>query len=255
MKIDFEGKVALVTGAAGGIGFAVAKMFAEAGANVAMADINETMINQAAEVLSHAGHNVMAIALDVADETQVKEAIQSIVNRFGYLDVAYNNVGIHARKTGKLADLEGDDFDRVITVNLRGAWNCMKYELRQMTEQGKGGAIVNCASQSGLVGTPGIGAYTASKHGVIGLTKCAALEYARQGISINAICPGTSDTPMVQNAIARFPEHMTNVINAIPLGRMGRAEEIASMVLLLCSDYGQFAVGQTWAMDGGYTVM
>ena len=172
---------------------------------------------------------------------------------FGQLDIAYNNVGIHAAVREDLALTEGWDFDRVIAVNLRGVWNCMKYELIEMKKQGKG-AIVNCSSQGGLVGIPCIGAYNASKHGVLGLTKSAALEYARQGIRINAICPGTCETPMVKQAIEQSPEHMERVIDAIPLGRMGKPEEIAAMVLLLCSDYAGFAIGQTWTMDGGYTV-
>lgn len=254
MEISFTNKVALVTGAAGGIGLAAARLFAASGAAVALVDVNEKLIRKAAEELVAQGYKAIAIRCDISVEAEVKAMVEQTVAAFGRLDAAYNNVGIHARETGELASLNGEDFDRVIAVNLRGTWNCMKYELLQMKQQSNG-AIVNCASQSGLVGTDGIGAYTASKHGVVGLTKCAALEYARQGIRINVICPGTADTPMVQNAIAHFPEHMANVINAIPLGRMGRSEEIASMVLLLCSDYGGFAVGQTWAMDGGYTIM
>lgn len=253
MDIRFDKKVAFVTGAAGGIGFVTAKMFAEAGAKVAMADIDEEQINDTANSLSKIGYEVFPVTLDVSNEQQVKKVIEKTVSHFGRIDVVYNNVGIHARITGELAETEGSDFDKVVSVNLRGVWNCMKYELQQMKRQG-GGAIVNCASQSGLIGTAGIGAYTASKHGVIGLSKSTALEYARQGIRINAICPGTSDTPMVQKAIADFPDHMARVIDAIPLGRMGHPEEIASMVLLLCSDYAGFAIGQVWAMDGGYTI-
>ena len=228
-------------------------MFAEAGAAVVLADIDKEVIKRAEELAAQ-GFPAIGLRCDVSDEVEVKTVVEKAVATFGRLDAAYNNVGIHARITAPLAETEGTDFDRVIAVNLRGTWNCMKYELLQMEQQG-GGAIVNCASQSGLVGTANIGAYTASKHGVIGLTKCAALEYARAGIRINAICPGTSDTPMVRKAAAAAPEHMRHIIDSIPLGRMGRAEEIASMVLLLCSDYGGFAVGQTWAMDGGYTIM
>ena len=235
MEIRFENKVAFITGAAGGIGYAAARMFAEAGASVVMADLDSRVTDRAKE-LEAEGHNAIGIRCDVSDEVQVKA------------------VGIHAAVREDLAETEGWDFDRVISVNLRGVWNCMKYELVEMKKHGKG-AIVNCSSQGGLVGIPCIGAYNASKHGVLGLTKSAALEYARQGIRINAICPGTCETPMVRQAIEQSPDHMARVIDAIPLGRVGKAEEIASMVLLLCSDYAGFAIGQTWAMDGGYTAM
>lgn len=184
----------------------------------------------------------------------MKSVINQAVAIFGRIDVAYNNAGIHAAVREELADTEGWDFDHVMAVNLRGIWNCMKYELIEMKKQGSG-AIVNCSSQGGVVGIPYIGAYTASKHAIWGLSKSTALEYARLGIRINAICPGTCDTPMVRHAIEMSPDHMARVIDAIPLGRVGKPEEIASMVLLLCSDYAGFAIGQTWEMDGGYTVM
>ena len=148
--------------------------------------------------------------------------------------------------------LLAEDFDRVIAVNLRGVWACMKHELRQMRKQGNG-TIVNCSSQSGLAGIAGLGAYTASKHGVIGLTKAAALEYARRGIRINAICPGTANTPMVAKAMKDHPAEMQAVIDDIPLGRMGTPEEIASAVLWLCSPGAGFMIGQIVAPDGGYT--
>lgn len=254
MDIRFDKKVAFITGAAGGIGFAAAKMFAEAGASVAMADIDERKINAAADCLSKAGYNAIPVVLDVSDEQQVQTAIENVASHFGQIDVAYNNVGIHAAVRERLAETNGNDFDNVIKINLRGIWNCMKYELKEMEKNGKG-AIVNCSSQGGLVGIPCIGAYNASKHAILGLTKSTALEYARRGIRINAICPGTCETPMVAQAIRQSSDHMARVIDAIPLGRVGRPEEIASMVLLLCSDYAGFAIGQTWAMDGGYTVM
>ena len=253
MDIRFDKKVAVVTGAAGGIGLATARMFAESGAAVAMIDRDGQVADRAKE-LEKEGFRAIAILCDVSDEMQVKAAIEKVAATLGKLDVAYNNVGIHAAVREDLADTEGWDFDHVISVNLRGVWNCMKYELIEMKKQGKG-AIVNCSSQGGLVGIPCIGAYNASKHGVLGLSKSAALEYARKGIRINAVCPGTCDTPMVRQAIEQSPDHMARVIDAIPLGRVGKAEEIAAMVLFLCSDHAGFAIGQTWAMDGGYTTM
>ena len=253
MNIRFDKKVAVVTGAAAGIGLATARMFAESGAAVALIDRDEQVADRAKE-LEEEGCQAIAILCDVSDEMQVKAAMEKVAATFGKLDIAYNNVGIHAAVREDLADTEGWDFDHVISVNLRGVWNCMKYELIEIKKQGKG-AIVNCSSQGGLVGIPCIGAYNASKHGVLGLSKSAALEYARKGIRINTICPGTCDTPMVRQAIEQSPDHMARVIDAIPLGRVGKAEEIAAMVLFLCSDHAGFAIGQTWAMDGGYTTM
>ena len=176
--------------------------------------------------------------------------VRKAVSAFGRLDAAFNNAGIHVA-VAETADVDGADFDRVIAVNLRGVFNCMKHELRQMREQGSG-AIVNCSSQSGFAGLPGLGPYTASKHGVIGLTKAAALEYAPKGIRINAVCPGTTETPLVKGLIEREPGRLDDVIRDIPLGRMERPEEIASAVLWLCSPGAGFMVGQTVMPDGGY---
>lgn len=252
MNYDFKNKAAIITGAASGIGLATARAFAEAGASVAMADINEGAVNTAAEELSEAGYPVLAIRCDVTDELSVKAMIDKTVEKFGRLDFAYNNVGKHA-PVSETADAEGKDFDDVIATNLRGVWSCMKYELQVMRQQ-KSGVIVNASSQSGLVGTANIGAYTASKWGVIGLTKCVALEYAKLGIRVNAICPGTTDTAMVQRAFADKAEHMQALIDVIPVGRMGKPEETASLVLYLCSPGAAFLTGQAIAIDGGYTV-
>lgn len=251
MNSSFKDKVAFVTGAAGGIGFATARAFAEAGAAVTITDVNKKDAKAAADTLTKAGHQALGLRCDVSDEAQVAAAIEKTVAAFGRLDFAYNNAGVHAPSV-ETADALAEDFDRVIAVNLRGVWNCMKHELRQMRTQGNG-AIVNCSSQSGLAGIAGLGAYTASKHGVIGLTKAAALEYARRGIRINAICPGTVGTPMVERAMADHPAEMQAVIDGIPLGRMGTAEEIASAVLWLCSPGAGFMIGQIVAPDGGYT--
>ena len=251
MSREFEGKVAFVTGAAGGIGFATARAFAESGAAVVITDVNENAAKAAADALTNAGHKALGLRCDVSDEAQVATAIAETVSVFGRLDAAYNNAGLHAPSV-EAADALAEDFDRVIAVNLRGVWACMKHELRQMRKQGNG-TIVNCSSQSGLAGIAGLGAYTASKHGVIGLTKAAALEYARRGIRINAICPGTANTPMVAKAMKDHPAEMQAVIDDIPLGRMGTPEEIASAVLWLCSPGAGFMIGQIVAPDGGYT--
>jgi NAD(P)-dependent dehydrogenase (short-subunit alcohol dehydrogenase family) len=174
------------------------------------------------------------------------------VRTFGRLDAAYNNAGINS-PVAETADASGEEFDRVNGVNLRGVWNCMKYELLQMRKQGSG-AIVNCSSIGGLVGIAGRGVYHASKHGVLGLTKSAALEYAARGIRINAICPGIIETPMVKGMLEREPEAMAALMKEQPIGRLGRPEEIASAVLWLCSPGASFVIGHALAVDGGYTV-
>lgn len=250
MEISFANKVAFVTGAGSGIGLATAQAFAAAGAAVALADINLKAARAAAEKVTAAGQGAIGVRCDVSDEAEVAAAVQSAVSAFGRLDIAFNSAGIHVVKA-ETADVEGSDFDRIISVNLRGVFYCVKHELRQMREQGSG-VIVNCSSQSGFVGIPGLGAYTASKHGVIGLTKAAALEYAPRGIRINAICPGTTETPMVAGIMEREPGRLDEVIKGIPLGRMGRPEEIASAVLWLCSPGAGFMIGQTLMPDGGY---
>ncbi|MDT3695372.1 MAG: glucose 1-dehydrogenase [Ignavibacterium sp.] len=252
MHYNFKEKVALITGAGSGIGLATAIAFAEAGASVALADLNKNSVQTAVKKITNAGHKAIAISCDVTNEAEVASMVEQTVSAFGKLDFAYNNAGMHVAVV-ETADALSEDFDKAIAVNLKGIWYCMKYELQQMRKQGSG-AIVNCSSQSGLVGTANLGAYTAAKHGVVGLTKASALEYAHRGIRINCICPGTTETPMVSNAVADRPEHMKAVINAIPMGRMGKAEEIASAVLWLCSEGAGFMIGQTVTPDGGYTV-
>lgn len=253
MIFQFENKATLITGAGSGIGLTTARAFAEAGAAVALADMNEQAVKSAVDELTAAGHKAIAIRCDVTNEAQVASMVEQTVTTFGRLDVAYNNAGMHVA-VAETADASGEDFDRAIAVNLKGIWNCMKYELQQMRKQGSG-AIVNCSSQSGLVGTANLGAYTAAKHGVVGLTKASALEYAPKGIRINCICPGTTDTPMVSKAVADAPEHMEAIVKSIPLGRLGRSEEIASTVLWLCSEGAGFMIGQAVTPDGGYTIL
>jgi NAD(P)-dependent dehydrogenase (short-subunit alcohol dehydrogenase family) len=251
VNICFENKVALVTGAASGIGLETARTFAEAGAAVVLADIDEKAAWAAMEDLISGGHKALALHCNVADEAQVAAMVERAISTFGRLDIAFNNAGVQV-PIAETADASGEDFDRAIAINLRGIWNCMKWELRQMREQGSG-AIVNCSSNSGLVGIPGLGAYTASKHGVIGLTKCAALEYASKGIRINALCPGPTETPMVARVLSTRPERMKEVIHDLPIGRLARSEEIAATVLWLCSPGAGFVIGQALVVDGGYT--
>ena len=250
--LDFTGKVALVTGAASGIGLAAAQAFAEAAAYVVLADFKEDNVKAEAEKLAAAGHKVLALRCDVSNEGEVAQMVERTVAEFGRLDAAFNNAGIQSPAI-ETADASGEEFERVNAVNLRGVWNCMKYELLQMREQGSG-AIVNNSSIGGLIGLPGRAIYHASKHGVIGLTRSAAMEYASRGIRINAICPGTIDTPMVQEMLAKEPEAMKEILREQPIGRLGRAEEIASAVLWLCSPGASFVIGHALAVDGGFTI-
>jgi NAD(P)-dependent dehydrogenase (short-subunit alcohol dehydrogenase family) len=251
VNISFDNQVALVTGAAMGVGLAAAKAFAEAGASVVLSDTNDEALRSATDKLTSAGHKAIAVHCDVAEEAEVAAMVEQAVSTFGRLDAAFNNAGVQA-PPADTADALGSDFDRVNGINLRGVWNCMKYELRQMREQGSG-AIVNCSSLGGLVGLPFRAIYHGSKHGVIGLTKSAALEYASRGVRINAVCPGTIDTPMVSEMRAKQPDAMNEIMRDQPIGRLGRPEEIASAVLWLCSPGASFVIGHALAVDGGFT--
>jgi len=251
MDRSFEGKVAVVTGAASGMGLVTARSFAEAGAAVALADIDERAARTAVDDLIAAGHRAIAVRCNVADEAEVAAMVDQTVEIFGRLDAAFNNAGIQSPAV-ETADASGAEFDRVIAVNLRGVWNCMKYELKQMRQQGSG-AIVNCSSIGGLIGLPGRAVYHAAKHGVLGLTKSAALEYASRGIRINAVCPGTVDTPMVSAMLAKEADAMKEIMRDQPIGRLGRPEEIASAVLWLCSPGAGFVIGHALTVDGGFT--
>jgi len=248
---DFHGRVAVVTGAGSGMGLARAQAFAESGAAVVLADSNEQPLRTAAAELTSAGHQALDVGCDVSDEEQVAALVERTVDTFGRLDFAFNNAGIQAPPTDA-ADEPAETFDRVNAVNLRGVWACMKHELRPMREQGSG-AIVNCSSLGGLVGLPGRAAYHAAKHGVLGLTKSAALEYGPRGIRINAICPGTIETPMVADMLAKGELDMDQAIANQPIGRLGRADEIAAAVLWLCSPGASFVIGVALPIDGGYT--
>jgi NAD(P)-dependent dehydrogenase (short-subunit alcohol dehydrogenase family) len=253
MQISFENKVALVTGAASGLGLATARAFAEAGAAVVLSDWNERAARAAADALTGEGHKALAVVCDVADDAQVEAMVQQTVAAFGRLDAAYNNVGIQ-NVLAETADATREDYDRVMAINLGGVWSCMKYELQQMRKQGSG-TIVNCSSLGGLVGGAERGSYHAAKHGVLGLTKSAALEYAARGIRINAVCPGLIQTPMSdQMAAAGQADALAGMLKDVPIGRVGRADEIADAVLWLSSEAASFVVGHALAVDGGYTI-
>jgi len=252
MTMSFENKVALVTGAGSGMGLAAAQAFAAEGASVVLADVNEAAARAAAEQLVASGHKAIAIRCNVADEADVAAMVDRTVSVFGRLDAAFNNAGVQAPPSD-MAEETAENFDRVNAINLRGVWACMKHELRIMRAQGSG-AIVNNSSLGGLVGLPSRAAYHASKHGVIGLTRSAALEYAPRGIRINAVCPGIIDTPMLSGMLTTQAEAIKEMMRDVPIGRLGHAEEIAAAVLWLCSPGASFVIGQALAVDGGYTV-
>ena len=248
---DFEGKTALVTGAAAGMGLATARQFAELGARVVLADIDEAAVSEAAATLADAGHDVLGVGCDITDESQVADLVTRTVTTYGSLDAAFNNAGVQTDAI-ETADAARSEYDRVMAVNLFGVWCCMKYELQQMRRQGSG-AIVNCSSLGGLVGLPGRSVYHGAKHGVLGMTKSSALEYAARGIRINAVCPGTIDTPMVSRMVESGDLALEDILREQPIGRLGRADEIASAVTWLCGPGSTFVIGHALAVDGGFT--
>lgn len=252
MIISFENQVALVTGAASGMGLATAQAFAEAGAKVVLADFREDVVQKEADKLVAAGKTAIAIGCDVSNDTQIEAMIALTVSHFGRLDVAFNNAGVMA-KVAPIAESSHEEWERVIGINLRGVWNCMKHELRQMEKQGSG-AIVNNASVGALTGNPGIASYIASKHGVVGLTRTAALEYVKKGIRVNAVNPGLIDTQVARDVVSGDEQAYDEFAKRVPIGRAGRPDEIASAVLWLCSSGASYVVGQALTIDGGLTV-
>jgi NAD(P)-dependent dehydrogenase (short-subunit alcohol dehydrogenase family) len=250
---DFAGKVAFVTGAASGIGRAAALAFAREGASVVDADVSEQGNQETARMIEEQGGQALAVRCDVTRAEDVKAALDKTVEAFGRLDFAFNNAGIEPKKPAPTAEYEMDEWDRIFDINLRGMFLCMKHQIPLILNSG-GGAIVNTSSGAGIIGIKGSPAYTAAKHGVIGLTKAAALDYAAQNIRINAVCPGYIETPMMDRFTGGTPEGRAKVIAEEPVGRMGKPEEVAAAVVWLCSDGAAFVIGHAMVIDGGQTV-
>jgi len=244
-----KGKIALVTGGGSGIGRASSLMFAREGAKVVVADVVVDGGEETIGMIKKAGGEAIFVKVDVSKAAEVEAMVNKAVEAYGRLDCTFNNAGIEGAMASTVEYTE-EDWDRVININLKGVWLCMKYEIAQMLKQG-GGAIVNTASVLGLVGMAELPAYVASKHGVAGLTKTAALEYAKSGIRVNAVCPGVIDTPMVGRGLALRPELEPQFVAAEPVGRMGKPEEIAEAVVWLCSEAASFVTGHAMVVDGG----
>jgi NAD(P)-dependent dehydrogenase (short-subunit alcohol dehydrogenase family) len=244
-----EGKIALVTGGSSGIGRATALLFAKEGAKVVVADVTVSGGEETVQMIKAAGGEAIFVKADMAKAADVEAMVQKAVATYGRLDCAHNNAGIEGT-TKKTHDYDEAEWDRVIAINVKGVWLCMRYQIPQMLKQG-GGAIVNTASDAGLLGVPQMPAYVASKHAVVGLTKTAALEYAKAGIRVNAVCPGVIKTPMVDRITGLRPGRAERMTAAEPIGRMGKPEEIAAAVVWLCSDAASFVTGLPMAVDGG----
>jgi len=250
MTAELQGKVGLVTGGTSGIGRDTAILFAKAGAKVVVAGRRELEGKETIETIRAAGGDGVFVKADVSRAAEVDALVQRTVETFGRLDVAFNNAGIEGHWL-PITEQSEEDWDRTIDINLKGVWLCLKYEIRQMLTQGGGGAIVNMTSITGLVGSAGAAAYSASKHGVIGLTKSAALENAKSKIRINAVCPGFTETPMADR-ILRVPAVHKYVLSCHPIGRFGHPAEIAEAVLWMCSERASFMTGQSLVLDGGF---
>lgn len=250
------GKSALITGGGSGIGRATAIAFAREGARVAVADVTLDMAQETVAEINAAGGQAIALAADVTDDAAVAAMVRATVVAFGSLDCAFNNAGIAPKAAGaaqqKIADIAPEAWDRLIDVNLTGVWRCLRHEVAQMRKQENGGAIVNTASIGGLVALPSSSAYTVGKHGVVGLSKLAAKDHAEEKIRVNAVCPGYIQTPMTKETLA---ERGYGIILRTPMRREGQPEEIAELVVFLCSDRASYITGAAYAADGGYTAV
>jgi NAD(P)-dependent dehydrogenase (short-subunit alcohol dehydrogenase family) len=250
MTTELRGKVVIVTGGTSGIGRDTAVLFAKAGTNVVVAGRREAEGMETIDLIRAAGGDGLFVKTDVSRAADVRALVQKTVEKFGRLDVAFNNAGIEG-SWSPIAEQSEEDWDSTIDINLKGVWLCLKYEIQQMLKQGGGGAIVNMASVAGFIGSAGAATYCASKHGVMALTKCAALETARSGIRVNVVCPAVIETPMGER-LWGAPEAKKFALGLHPIGRFGRPEEIADAVVWMCSDGASFMTGQSLVLDGGF---